>query len=205
MSLGSTVDLSTADGRAEWNAWTRVIRYADRMGTVVVAAAGNDSLKLGGNTEDIPAGIDNVVAVSATGSSNLQMDNAGNYNAAPHSDVLAFYSNYGRPIDMAAPGGDCGPTFDGSDWNICYDNLAYWILSDYVYLDDAGVELGWAFMIGTSMASPHVAGVAGLIRAEHPRWGTAQVRGRLRQAADRIGSPVLFGGGLVDAATSVGR
>jgi subtilisin family serine protease len=55
---------------------------------------------------------------------------------------------------------------------------------------------------GTSMASPHVAGAAALVWAAHPTWTHSQVRQRLRDTAEDLGSggrDRYFGYGLVDA------
>ncbi|MCX5897742.1 MAG: S8 family serine peptidase, partial [Proteobacteria bacterium] len=63
---------------------------------------------------------------------------------------------------------------------------------------------GWSpyFLSGTSMASPHVAGVAALIKAKHPTWGPQQIRDALINTAEDLGAPGKdseYGYGLVDA------
>jgi hypothetical protein len=77
---------------------------------------------------------------------------------------------------------------------------------------------GYANLDGTSMASPHVAGVAALIRSASPNSTPAQVRARLAAEADDLACPVssvracagsagnnsYYGEGLVDAADAVG-
>jgi subtilisin family serine protease len=52
---------------------------------------------------------------------------------------------------------------------------------------------------GTSMASPHVAGVAGLLRDAEPKLSPRQVVARLLKTADDIGPRLTFGHGMVDA------
>jgi lantibiotic leader peptide-processing serine protease len=61
-------------------------------------------------------------------------------------------------------------------------------------------ELCWA--AGTSMASPHVAGAAALVRGLHPTWSPGQVRDHLKATAEYVGGRQGFGAGLlnVDAA-----
>ena len=203
MSLGGTVDRTTADGEAAWQVWDRVTRFATRMGTLIVAAAGNESQRSSLQTSTVPGDLPSVLAVSASGTSSLIVSKTGLYDAAPGSDTFAFYSNYGKAIDLAAPGGDCGPAFTGENWNVCVDPR-YWILSSGIWVEAGGeIALGWEFMIGTSMASPHVAGVAGLVRAQHPRWRPEDVREQLLDTAERIGPRLLFGAGLVDAERAV--
>ena len=95
----------------------------------------------------------------------------------------AWFSNYGSSIDIAAPGVD--------------------ILSTFMEVED----WGYVWMNGTSMASPHVAGVAALVKAAAPALTPDQVEWALtRSATDRgaVGRDVLFGYGEVDAARAVG-
>ncbi|MCU0650462.1 MAG: S8 family serine peptidase [Gemmatimonadaceae bacterium] len=56
---------------------------------------------------------------------------------------------------------------------------------------------------GTSMAAPHVAAVAALVRARYPAWSNTDVRNRLRNTALPLGSASDFGAGLVQALAAV--
>jgi serine protease len=69
----------------------------------------------------------------------------------------AFYSNYGSVLDVSAPGGD-----ESRDDN--FDGLPDGILS----LVNGGAGNLYAIYQGTSMAAPHVSGVAALMKAAHP-------------------------------------
>lgn len=109
------------------------VDYATSKGSILVVAAGNN------NSEDdlgAPAGCKGTIRVSSTGKTGHR----------------AYYSNYGRAIDYAAPGGDKHISYDGG------------ILSTV----NAGGGIngsGLDFKQGTSMASPHVAGLFGLVFA----------------------------------------
>lgn len=199
--------------------YNRVIRYAVNRNVTVVVAAGNDSLDLAkrhdvtewlnaylqelgyteweaqGSTVIIPSGIPGAVTISAHG---------GGWNTP---DRLAFYSNYGL-VDLAAPGGDAGPDpFAEADWH------KYLILSTVptntkcVTARQLFKTCNYGWKGGTSMASPHAAGVAALIISEeYARTGVkptpSQVVTRMQQTAEDIGKPgvdAFFGKGLVNA------
>ncbi len=142
------------------------VNYAYQKGCILVAAAGNNSV----NRVLYPAAYTQVVAVSAV-----------NYYSG-----VAWYSNYGPEIEVAAPGGD--------------DNSLYeWILSTIP--DDA-----YGFAYGTSMASPHVAGLAALIWSVNPGLTAAQVRYCITSTAVDLGAPgrdQYYGYGVINAADAL--
>ncbi|HEY8180829.1 MAG TPA: S8 family serine peptidase [Thermoanaerobaculia bacterium] len=190
MSLGGVSSRNSRDGNASWLAWDRVTKYANRLGTVIVAAAGNNALNVNGTLYNIPSDLPTVMSVSATGWSNLSFMN-GQYGPAPGSfDVLAFYSNFGAAVDIAAPGGDCGPQFP----NNC--EAQYLILSDSI---SSTGTLNYVFAAGTSMATPHVSAVAAVVRSLHPSWTPGEVRAFLKSTADPVGPRQWFGAGVVNA------
>jgi lantibiotic leader peptide-processing serine protease len=215
MSLGSTFDMR--DGRASYLAWQRVALYAHKKGSLIVAATGNSSLDLNGTIVNVPSDLPTVLAVSATGTSQLALDGDNNLVAMPGSDVMSFYSNFGSTVDVSAPGGDFGPIFnpnDQSTWGSIF--VEHMILSTYVFefdswsqdLSGAPVFVpagshGWAFFMGTSMATPHVAAVAAQVRALHPTWTPGAVRSWLKDHAEAIGPRQQFGAGLVNADLAV--
>ena len=168
---------------------TRVISYVWSNGTFVVAAAGNDSANLTGDASwiSIPAESGRTVSISVTGPLDWWLDHNVNL------DTPAYYTNYGTGVDFAAPGGNV-------DFSLYPNGPWYYDMVFSTYPD------GWAWMAGTSMASPHVAGVAALILQAHPNASPSQVESILHGSADDLGKPgrdPWYGLGEVDAANAV--
>lgn len=67
MSLGGTLDTRFREDVAAMVAWDRVMKYANRMGTVIVASAGNSAQNANGYVVHIPSDLPTVISVSATG------------------------------------------------------------------------------------------------------------------------------------------
>ncbi|WP_330303597.1 MULTISPECIES: S8 family serine peptidase [unclassified Streptomyces] len=167
------------DQKALVDAITRASRYAEKKGAVNVAAAGNESYDLAADTitdpvspndgtpsdrvidpskcYDIPTQLPGVVTVAATGAKGLK----------------SSFSNYGLGvIDVAAPGGDA----------TSYQTPAPPATSGLILGTLPGGK--WGYMAGTSMASPHVAAVAALIKSTHPHASAALVKALLYAEAD---------------------
>ncbi len=125
-----------------------------------------------------PANCNNIITVGATG-------REGN---------KAVYSNHGPEVDVSAPGGD-GSTGEANT-----------ILSTW---NDGTTGQGsetYGYMQGTSMAAPHVAGVAALMMAVNPNLTPAQIENILKQTARPLPGTCDTGGcgaGLVDAGAAV--
>lgn len=193
LSLVGTLDRSDRDDNAAYLAWERIVSWAHLRGTVIVAAAGNSAFDTNGTRAIVPSDLPTVISVSATATNQLAWDGTA-YVAAPDSDVLASYSNHGASIDLAAPGGDCGPRPGACD-------SLYLILSSCI---SGSGRVGYCRAAGTSMAAPHVAAAAALVRGMHPDWTAAHVRTQLESTATNLGDRLAFGRGLldVDAATN---
>ncbi len=111
--------------------------------------------------------------------------------------TMSYYSNYGSWVDITAPG---GTTYDS--YNTTYDS---WIVSTYT-------DNGYGYSIGTSMACPHVSGVAALILSEFGGDGftPADLKEKLYQGAIDIDEYNTdyegeLGVGLINAAGALGE
>jgi len=202
---------------------------------VIVAAAGNEADDLGHPTIDdispdwppdsaivrevrnncrvAPAELPGVVTVSASG-----------------VNTLASYSNVGSPVDVTAPGGDAPqtPSTTFGRGRI----LAGWSSTDATGTWEALVDANravvsgggrYVWISGTSMASPHTAGVAALIRQVHPGMPQGAVAALIRSSATPLSCPAnwpatdprqctggpgntsFFGAGMVNALGAVSR
>jgi subtilisin family serine protease len=173
-----------------------------------VAAAGNDGIDMNHPTVDeispdyppgaavtrpvnnncvvMPTEIPGVVVVTATGAENL----------------LAWYSTYGNITDVAAPGGSRfqTPTPDTSrgrvlaPYSSTASDLALEAANGRLVVDSAGNYYAW--LNGTSMAAPHAAGVAALIRAAHPNMSWGAVVAELRNTATHQSCPTALDPGV---------
>ena len=146
--------------------------YAYSKGIVIVAAAGNDGVsKIG-----YPAAYDKCIAVGAT----------------RYDGTRSYYSNYGSALDIMAPGGDMRVDQNG-------DGYGDGILQNT--FDPSTGIFNYYFYQGTSMATPHVAGVAALLIADGVT-GHENVREAMQSTAKDMGTPGWdsgYGWGIVDA------
>ena len=151
--------------------------YAYSHGVTLVAAAGNEGNGL--NRPYYPAAYDDyVIAVGAT----------------RYDETRARYSNTGSYLDLAAPGGDkrVDQNGDGSGDGVLQQT----------FTEGHPTQLGYIYMEGTSMATPHVAGVAALLISHGTATTPDEVRDAIEASAEDKGTPgwdELYGWGLVDA------
>ena len=208
-------------------------RYAQQRGVVIVAAAGNEAQDLGHPTIDdispdwppdsaivrevrnncrvTPAELPGVVTVSASG-----------------VNTLASYSNVGSPVEVTAPGGDAPQTPSSvfgrgrilAGWSST-DATGTWeaLIPANRAVTSGGGRYVW--ISGTSMASPHAAGVAALIRQMYPDMPQGAVAALIRSSATPLSCPAgwpvddprqcsggpghtsFFGAGMVNAEAAV--
>lgn len=188
----------------------RATSYATKNGVTVIASAGNDENN--GNADKslvhIPSSSTGVISISATAPRGWALNPFGTF-----MDNFASYSNYGTSdIHFAAPGGDVSFAYDKRGFDLVtvgpVENVAYafdLVFSTGSNLDPAKASYYWS--AGTSMASPHAAGVAALIISKNGgKMDPAHVLAKLRATADDLGKPgrdPYYGYGRVNALRAV--
>jgi lantibiotic leader peptide-processing serine protease len=186
-----------AEQRAIWKAERRAISYAISKGVVVVAAEGNEADDLSHPTQDAtsPDDTDPVIRQIHNDCAVVPVEVAGVIGVTANGNSLlkSFYSSYGvSTADVIAPGGDSilqrtAASPNGrvlSTWPASL--LSVTCLPARRVVDPSGAT--YCYQQGTSMASPHVAGVAALIMSQ----GTSSpgaVAAKLQNTADKIACP----------------
>ena len=228
-------------------------RYAQQKGVLIVASAGNEVEDLQhpgiddsspdwppgsaevrdvkNNCRVAPAELPGVMTVSATGPIGY-----------PGYDLwIADYSSVGMSrVDVAAPGGDYNRA-TGTRQDAILAALSgtsdpiegIWDFFDFLeqnggpgfdgltVLANDGSRYG--YLNGTSMSSPHAAGVAALVKENHPNWSPGAIKAAVQRTAQHLDCPTVqltgdprhcygnggrtsfFGHGLVDAAAAAGE
>jgi subtilisin family serine protease len=174
--------------RPIWLAVQRALRYSQQHGVLNVASAGNSNVDLQhkfidngspddgssppesriitGACLDLPAEAPGVVTVSAVGRVRLK----------------SYYSSYGQGVvDVSAPGGDSRQP------NPNVSTLANQILSTVINTNTH--VNGWGYLQGTSMASPHAAGVAALALSAHPNLSPGALAALLESSSVALPCP----------------
>jgi subtilisin family serine protease len=178
--------------RAIFSAEQRAIKYAQSQGTVVVAAEGNQSDDLAHPTQDATSPDDTTPVVrditNACAVVPVEVPGVVGVTGNGNLGYKTYYSSYGMgTADVVAPGGDRRYQVTAAAVNGRV--LSTW--PSYIgcaIAPPAGGGL-YCYLQGTSMASPHVAGLAALILSQHPGWKTGAVTGLLYSTADPIGCP----------------
>jgi lantibiotic leader peptide-processing serine protease len=192
----------------------KVFNYAKQQGMLIVVSAGNDGADLqhNGNTYSSFCDASHVVCVASVG--------ATKWNGNP--DVPAFYTNFGRnSISVAAPGGNADFNADGSIkvstgwpwapagdiaswvWSFCSKTrLAGFTTANKPVLTACSAGNRLTGFIGTSQASPHVAGLAALLVAQYGSKQPQRIKQLMEQSADPIDP--AFGRGRISVKNALG-
>jgi len=186
------------DQAAAKEAVRRAVAFSTKRGVVHAAAAGNASTDLANNTTDTSSPNDSTAVdrVINSGCEDIpaELDGVVAVSSLTQTTALSSFSNRGLgKIDVSAPGSAILSTeLDGT----------------------------WDLKSGTSMASPHVAGVLALMKSAHPGWKPARLAAAVRSQADDhecttttagpacVGTPAynsFYGDGIADALDAVRR
>ncbi len=158
---------------------------ANDAGTVVIAAAGNS----GDAQLSYPAAYEECIAVGAT-----DIDN----NLAP-------YSQWGEGIDVVAPGGDLYDTIPGTEYAAGVLQSTFYEINDGYTLATVDTFV-YMFLQGTSMATPHVAGLAALM-ISHGITGPSAIKQAMYNTCTDMGTPgydLYYGYGLINPTLALG-
>ena len=201
MSLGANVDPNEEGVPALLELMARVIKDAEKQGAIVISAAGNSSINLDQGVIVSTPCEQSTICVSATGPLLQQ-----------NFDQPATYTNYGiTAIEVAAPGGNatdeeggyvtkdliigaCSRRASEPGLSVCRGNTD-------------GVVYFYAFAAGTSMASPHVAGEAAMIKSYNPLLSVNGLRTKILSTADDVGvkgRDIYSNYGRINLATALG-
>ncbi len=184
---GADIINNSWGGRRYSQAFADAIDYAHERGVLVISAAGNSSGEEA--CEHTPANVETGMAVSSFANNGRR----------------SGFSNRGVKIDVGAPGGNNSASTPADGILSTGSNQVNWEKSGREFITGGDGEKYLVFN-GTSMATPHVSGLAALIKSQHPDWSPEQIRQVIRQSADDLGSPGFdtdSGHGLISAAEAV--
>lgn len=172
---GAQIINMSLGGSSGSSALRDAVEYAYNEGVTIICSSGNDG---SADTISYPAAYDEFcIAVGAT----------------RYDEAVAAYSNGGQSLDLVAPGGDL---------SVDQNNDGY---GDGVLQQTFGSstgDMGYWFYEGTSMAAPHVSGIAALLLANGVVSTPGEVREALQSTAEDhgpVGWDSEYGWGIVDA------
>ncbi|MFD5619977.1 S8 family serine peptidase [Streptomyces yangpuensis] len=177
------INMSLGGPGACGTSYQNAINAAVARGTTVVVAAGNSNADAAGFS---PASCNNVINVAAS-------NRAGD---------RSYYSNYGAIIDIAAPGGETRRATDTPGTVTTPENAILSTLN--AGTTTPGAEIYKPYQ-GTSMAAPHVAGLAALLKSANSALTPAQIEAAIKNNARPLAGTCTggCGTGLADAAATV--
>jgi subtilisin family serine protease len=152
-------------------------------GIALIAASGNGGEdQIGDNEVTYPAGYASVLAVGSTN----------------QNDELSEFSNYGNWVDVAAPGENIISLFSNNAYRACINTgFTSACLYDLRYTDDS--TYGYAVSDGTSMATPHVSGLAALLYSYDQQLTVSDVLSIITLTTDPINTSKEMCGGRINA------
>ncbi|WP_261994051.1 S8 family peptidase [Streptomyces sp. t39] len=163
--------------------YQNAIDGAVSRGTTVVVAAGNSNQDISGFT---PANCNNIISVASTN----------------REGGRAFYSNFGTKVDISAPGGETRRATDTPGTITTPENG---ILSTVNASKTSPTTETYKPAMGTSMAAPHIAGLAALMKAAKPSLTPAQIETAMKASARALPGTCTggCGAGIADAAKTI--
>jgi serine protease len=175
------INLSLGGTRSCPAVYADVINQARAAGVIVVAASGNETA----SANNAPANCPGVISVGAVDAAKKR----------------AFYSNTDPVLSLAAPGGDSRQSTTGTG----LPDEVFSTLGDF---NGSTRVPSYGGMMGTSMATPHVAGVMAMMRFANPNITVEQIdallaAGRLTDDLGAAGRDSSFGFGLINADKAV--
>ncbi len=166
------------------------VRTAYALGSIMVFSAGNSSID-----------------AALTSPQNMLSPKPIVVGASTETDAPAFFTNFGFLMDVMAPGG--GDNTPPPNYDPFRNILSLRATQSYGAVDASGqLRIGqdYARQAGTSMAAPHVSGLAALVIGRHPQFSNEDVRRAIRASADDLsflGSDSDTGAGRIQASRAM--